>query len=361
MDHRIIDSVKALRVELHDLAERSGEETRTKAHLMAFLRAHTSLQLVDGGQWFYALHLEPGASETIAFRADMDAIPFEGGAAHLCGHDGHSAVLAGLGLFLEGKTLGRNIVLLFQHAEETGAGGAPCAQALWDLNASRVYAFHNIPGYALGTVLLRQGVFACASRGIALTFEGAPAHAAYPEDGRNPGFAAARLLSVLPSLTDPSRFTALTMATLVGATIGSDGYGSAAGTAQVRLTLRAIQDADMASLIHLLQSTAAAEATQDGVTVQTSFQDIFPATVNNTELLGRLTSVCEAQGLATENLPEPFRWSEDFAHYGNFLPAAMVGIGAGPHWPQLHTEGYDFNDAIIPTALTLFSSLAAFG
>lgn len=54
------------------------------------------MRIEDNGKWFYALHEWPDAHETIAFRADMDAFPFRSGAAHLCGHDGHSAVLAGL-------------------------------------------------------------------------------------------------------------------------------------------------------------------------------------------------------------------------------------------------------------------------
>ena len=187
--------VLALRSGLHRLAEPSGSEKRTKAFLMKFLRAHTSLRLEDEGAWFCAVHEEPGAAETVAFRADMDALPFRGGSAHLCGHDGHCAALAGLGLFLEHKKLGRNIVLLFQHAEETGAGGKVCCRALSKYGIDRIYAFHNIPGWEEGTVLLRRGTFACASRGMTLSFAGRPSHAAYPENGRNPGFAAARFLS----------------------------------------------------------------------------------------------------------------------------------------------------------------------
>jgi|GEM_PF-6890282 len=93
MEQRIIDAARALRAKLHGLAECSGEETQTKACLMEFLRGNTSLRLEDEGQWFCAVHEEPGAAETIAFRADMDALPTICGAAHLCGHDGHKFVV----------------------------------------------------------------------------------------------------------------------------------------------------------------------------------------------------------------------------------------------------------------------------
>ncbi len=94
MDQNILETVCALRAELNRLAERSGEEKRTKAHLMRFLGENTSLRLEDGGRWFCAVHEEQRARETVAFRAEMDALPFGEGAAHLCGHDGHCAVLA---------------------------------------------------------------------------------------------------------------------------------------------------------------------------------------------------------------------------------------------------------------------------
>ncbi|HIS31230.1 MAG TPA: hypothetical protein IAB44_06750 [Candidatus Limivivens intestinipullorum] len=39
----------------------------------------------------------------------------------------------------------------------------------------------------LGTVLLRDGVFSCASLGLTIRILGRQSHAAYPEQGRNPG------------------------------------------------------------------------------------------------------------------------------------------------------------------------------
>ena len=357
----ILETIRDLRAELHGLAERSGEETRTKMCLIEFLRGSTSLRIDDCGPWFCAVHEETDAKETIAFRAEMDALPFGEGAAHLCGHDGHCAALAGLGLWLEGKKLGRNVVLIFQHAEETGEGGKVCSEALRKYHISRIYAFHNIPGYSQGTVLLRRGTFACASRGMTLSFSGAPSHAAYPENGRNPGFSAARLISALPELAKRARCKGLTMATLIGARIGTKTFGSAAGSAGVWLTLRAWYEEDLAALIASIEETARTEASLDRVEVSFSFCDVFPATVNDDATLDRLIQICRETGLDCAEVPEPFRWSEDFGYYGTGAGAVMVGIGAGADWPQLHTENYFFNDRILPCALSLFTALAQSG
>lgn len=361
MEQREIEKILGLRRALHEIAELSGGEKRTKALLMDFLQQNTSMRLEDEGLWFCAVHEEPGARETVAFRADMDALPFRGAAAHLCGHDGHCAALAGFGLFLENRNLGRNVILIFQHAEETGAGGKICCGALRTHEVQRVYAFHNIPGWKEGSILLRRGTFACASRGMTLSFAGTPSHAAYPESGRNPGFAAARFLCALPELTEPSRYGGLTMATLIGAKIGERAFGCAAGEAEVWLTLRAWREKDMELLASSVEKAAHNEALRDGAGFSFSFCDVFPATVNDDETLERLKNICLEAGLDCEEVPEPFRWSEDFGYYGTDAKSVMVGIGAGRDWPQLHTERYEFNDRILPSAVKLFAALAQTG
>lgn len=170
-----------LRQALGQHGELSGQEAETRRLLREFLARHTSLEVYDLSGGLVAAHREP-QGPCIAFRGDMDAIPGPNGPYHGCGHDGHSALLAGLGLLLEGQRLGKSVLLLFQPAEETGQGAAPMAQAL--LAKERVQAivgFHNIPGYPLGQPLLRRGVFACASQGLLLHLQGKQAHAAYPE------------------------------------------------------------------------------------------------------------------------------------------------------------------------------------
>ena len=82
---------------------------------------------------------------------------------HACGHDGHTAI--GLGIAAElmkrkGELKGK-IKLFFQPAEETGEGGNPCSRLLEELGADRVYGFHNLPGYPLGTAVMRRETFSC--------------------------------------------------------------------------------------------------------------------------------------------------------------------------------------------------------
>lgn len=359
MDQTTLDKITALRQKLHISAEPSGEERNTKAILQQFLWENTSLQITDKGKWFIAEHREGDVLPNIAFRADMDALPLStGGASHMCGHDGHCASLAGLGMLLEGKRLGKNVFLLFQHAEETGRGGKECRSLIKENNIDEIYAYHNIPGWPEGSVLLRRGTFACSSKGMTARFAGEPSHAAYPEAGVNPGFAAAALISGLPGLLEPGRYKGMTLATLVGAGIGAKSFGTAAGEAEVWLTLRAWYEEDLNKLQSSIENTSRKAAEKDGAEVSFSFCEEFPETVNDDACLGKVADACEALGIRTAELPEPFRWSEDFGCYLKETKGAFFGIGDGVDYPQLHTGNFAFNDRILGTAVSVLEALA---
>lgn len=338
----------SLRHALHEIPELSGQEEQTEAMLRRFLREHTTLELADCGAGFYAAHREENPTRApLALRADFDALARpEGGAAHLCGHDGHAAALCAAALELEGKTLGRNVFLLFQRAEETGAGAAPCCVLFEKEQVAEIYGAHNLPGFPLGTVFTRPGTFACASRGMTLRFHGAPTHAAYPENGRNPALAVGTLLCRLPLLSAPERYTGMTLCTVIGAELGEKAFGAACADAELWLTLRAEHNRDLDALREAVLQEARALAAQEGLTFCFDEQDIFPATENDAACAEKVLRLCGGR-----TLDVPMRWSEDFGHYLMKVPGAFFGIGAGEAHAPLHTQDYEYPDALLaPTA-----------
>ena len=100
----------------------------------------------------------------------MDALPIQElndfdyrsavkGVAHLCGHDGHSAILVGVASLLKHNppALGR-VVLLFQPAEETGEGAAAVIsdKKFHQIKPDYAFALHNLPGFEKGTIFVRK-------------------------------------------------------------------------------------------------------------------------------------------------------------------------------------------------------------
>ncbi len=347
------ESIIELRHRLHGCPEISGQERRTRAVLKQFLEENTHLELQDCGEGFYAAFrsaLPKPGKKGIAFRADYDALALpEGGAAHLCGHDGHAAALCGAALLLEqrageGRDPGRDVFFLFQPAEETGAGAAPCCAIFEREEIEEIYGAHNLPGFAFGEVYTKEGTFACGSEGLTLRFLGKPTHAAYPELGVSPAPAVGQLLTEIPSFLNKKEhgYGGMVLCTVIGAQMGEKAFGAAAAKAEVWLTLRAERGADLEKLRQMVLSRANALAAQGGLILETEEQDVFPATENDKVCAEKVRKACGG-GI----LPEPMRWSEDFGHYLNHCRGGFFGIGAGEDYPGLHTETYEYPDGLL--------------
>lgn len=350
----MINDIINLRHELHNNPEPSGKERKTKALLIEFLRSRTTLEIHPCGDGFFAAHRESTAAKpSIALRADYDALPLpDGSAAHLCGHDGHAASLCGVALLLEGRRLDRNVFLLFQPAEETGQGAKKCSVLFDQEHRDEIYGAHNLPGYPLGQVFTRFDTFACASQGLILTLCGKPAHAAYPEHGISPAPAVGQFLCSLPSLSAPSRYTSMTLCTVIGTQMGERAFGKAASQAEIWLTLRAAQDIDMRELQTAIIGELQRLADEFHLTFSYRLQDIFPATRNHPLGVQRLLHM-----KGTQLLDSPMRWSEDFGHYLNHCSGAFWGIGAGETCAPLHTAGYEYPDDLLQPTIEAFYHL----
>lgn len=358
----------ALRQELHAHPELSGQEAWTKRRLMDFLRTHTALELVDRGNWFYAVYRGGSNRPGIAFRADMDAVaikeilplPYASGApgvSHKCGHDGHCAALCALAILVERQHADRDVYFLFQHAEENGAGAIVCRVLMKEAGIGEIYAFHNMPGQPLHSVAVTDGVMNCASEGMTIIFQGAPAHASRPEDGRNPAAAVAEIILAIPDLLDPNRYRGLVQCTVVHTLIGMENFGISAADARLSLTCRSHYEEELTRLKEALAALALEKAQRDGLEVSFHNRDAYPETSNHALCASKIRRAAGKLGLACMDLDEPFRASEDYGHYLKEIPGAIFFLGAGEETPMLHTPDYDFPDALLQTAVSMFLAI----
>jgi metal-dependent amidase/aminoacylase/carboxypeptidase family protein len=255
---------------------------------------------------------------------------------------------------LEGEKLGKNVFLLFQHGEESGIGGEECC-ALFDREqVQEIYGAHNLPGFPFGKVLTRPGTMACGSCGLTIRYTGAPAHAAYPEQGNNPAPAVGALLQALPMLTRAEDYEGMVRCTVIGCRMGEKAFGLSASSAEIWLTLRAERGADLEKLRAGVTEFAAAAARRQNLSFAAQWQDEFPATENDTAAAEKVMAVCGG-----ELLDEYMRWSEDFGWYLKRCRGAFFGIGCGEDWPGLHTGDYEYPDALLPITAEAFYQLAA--
>ncbi len=358
----------AFRHARHRTPEVSGTEAATaQAVLDATVITSPDAVLTGlGGHGVALVHDSRRDGPTVMLRAELDALPIQErathahasahpGRAHLCGHDGHMAILTGMAAHLSRRPPARGrVVLLFQPAEETGAGAAAVrADPRWpQIAPDWAFALHNMPGMALGAVAVARGPAHCASVGLRVRLTGRTAHAATPETGRSPAPCAARLVQALPGLAETDAWL-----TLCHLRVGDPAFGIAPGEAELWLTLRAVTDTGLKTLETAVQARIDAAATACGLTHSLTRHDHFPACTNHPDAVAVLDRAARAAGLPQGQTDLPMRASEDFGHFGHDARAAMALIGAGERCAALHSPDYDFPDALIAPGVALFAAI----
>ncbi len=355
------------RRELHRRPEVSGLERETAAAFAAMVASADEVVQGLGGHGVAAIWMGAEPGPTVMIRAELDALPIleTGGApwastlpgkGHLCGHDGHLAILAGVARLLSRHRPGSGrAVLLAQPAEEDGSGAAAVLAdpRFAALAPDWAFALHNWPGAPLGHALLKAGPANCASVGLRLHFAGRTAHAAEPQAGLSPAPVLARLIPALSALGPGGELTPdFRLVTVTHARLGEPAFGIAPGEGELWATLRCLTDDRMAAL--KAEALSLAQEAAGPLALTHSWHDDFAACTNHPRATRRLARAARALDLPLSEDGLPIRASEDFGRFGAGAKSAMLFLGAGTDHPRLHNPDYDFPDALIPIGAALF-------
>ena len=324
-----------------------------------------------GGHGVVATLRRGQSNRSVGLRADMDALPIEEttglpyasstqGVMHACGHDGHTVSLLGAATLLQqDQDWSGTIQLIFQPAEE-GAGGAldMIADGMLDrFPAERIFAYHNWPGLALGSIAVHTGPVMANASWLEITMEGQAGHAGMPHLTRDPVLAAAHALVALQSVVSRN-INPIDSAVLSICTVEA---GQAANQIPQRTTMRgtfrshrhAVRDALSEDIPRVVHGVAAALGVNASVTIKHG----TPATVNPPDQADFAAEVAMNMKLPVLRDMAPSMAAEDFGVYLLSRPGAFVWIGNGDS-AGLHSPAYDFNDAVLPIAATYLAQLA---
>ncbi|SFH05693.1 amidohydrolase [Palleronia marisminoris] len=366
-----LTAARALRRRLHARPELSGQEHETARIIAAEMRGAGAHEVLEGlgGTGVAAVFHGTGPGRCLMIRAELDALPIleesgvpwsseHDGVAHMCGHDGHMAILVALARALgRGFARGR-VVLLFQPAEEDGAGAKAVLAdpRTAGLAPDLVVSLHNLPGLPIGSAALADGPMGSASRGMRVRLTGREAHASSPEHGLSPRRALSRLMEGLTDL-DEGTFPAeqFALVTVAGVSMGGTAFGVAPGRGELRATLRTLTDERMAQLVRDAEALVRETAVADRLGVTIDYHEVFEATSNHPEAVKVLRRALDAAGVEHGPEGQPWRPSEDFGRLSALAPAAMLFLGAGEGQPPLHDPRYDFPDALIEVGARIFA------
>ena len=318
----------------------------------------------------------------IALRADMDALPiFEeadvpyrsevDGVAHLCGHDGHTAMLLGAAehLVSVADTIDGTVHFVFQPAEEAGGGGEVMVRdgLFRDVaaDATAVYGLHNWPRAISKT--LRPGGFAATAGPVMagadefeMVITGRGGHAAMPHVCVDPVLAGAQVVVALQALV--SRSTSPLDSVVVSVTCfgAGEAVNAIPETAVLKGTVRTFDEAVRKRVKARLLDTAAAVAGAFGATVDCDYVDGYPPTVNGADETA-FAAACAARVVGADNVvfdEPPSMGAEDFSYLLRERPGAYLWLGGDSDY-ALHHPRYVFDDATLTTGAAWFATVAS--
>ena len=382
-----------LRRDLHAHPESAYGEHRT-TRLVADRLARAGLHPVTlpESTGLY-VDIGPGASR-VALRADLDALPMEDeksvpyrstipGMCHACGHDAHTTMLVGAGLFLAeraaaadgergargergGRGLDGGVRLIFQPAEEAASGAKAVIAAGALDSVSGIFALHCDPRLDTGMVGVRSGAITAACDKVKVTLTGPGGHTARPHLTVDVVYALGKIVTEVPAAltrrVDPRAGLSLVW--------GHVSAGSAANAIPVQGvvegTVRCLDTDAWRSAVVLIEELVQSVAMPYGVTAKVEYLSAVPPTVNepaSSALLAAAAAAVLGPAAVTET-PQSLG-GEDFAWYLHQVPGAMARLGTRPPGAltagDLHQPTFDIDERAIGIGVRVLAALVSRG
>ena len=358
------DWIINIRRKLHRIPEDGFKEFKTQKVIMNALD-EIGIPYTTERTWVIALIEGAYPGETVAIRADMDALPLvepEGcpfrseheGMMHACGHDAHVAMALGAAKVLNGlkDQLHGQVKFLFQPAEETEGGAEPMvkAGAMENPHVDRVYGLHVMPHLPVGKIETRAGTLNASTDTVSLTIRGKAGHGAYPEQGNDAIVCAAQVISALQSIVARNVSPLQSAVLTIGKIEGGTAQNIICDEVRMRGTLRTANAELRAAMKARIESIVCGIAEAMNCTAEAKIIPGYAALVNNDNEAARIKRVA-GRLFGEENVvdkPAPSMGGEDFSFFSDCAPGAFFHVGCvKPEWmpaPPLHSKDFHIDE-----------------
>ncbi|HET9611149.1 MAG TPA: M20 family metallopeptidase [Acidimicrobiales bacterium] len=382
----LLDDVVSLRRDLHRRPELGLDLPRTQARVLDALDGLPLTVTTGERQSSIVADLDgdrPGP--TVLLRGDMDALPMPedtgldyasevDGAMHACGHDAHTAMLAGATRLLAARRsqLAGRVRFLFQPGEE-GHGGAAVALGEGLLEASDgaepvswAFAVHQSPSFPTGMVATRPGPLLASADEVFVTVRGRGGHASMPHLANDPVPVACEVVQALqtwvtrrvdvfqPAVVTVGRIRAGTTTNVIPETARLDG------------TIRTVSPRVRAEAHAAIRRIAEHVAAAHDMTAEVEIRDGYPVTVNDSAAAEDVLAT--ARWLVGDELslalPSPVMGAEDFSYVLDRVPGAMAFLGTRPAGVPAaevapnHSNRMVIDESAMATGVALYAAVA---
>jgi amidohydrolase len=322
------------------------------------------------------------ADRVIALRADIDALAMhEGGqakaeflsenegAAHCCGHDGHTANLLGTARILMKcrEELEGTILLVFQPGEEKlpGGGRLLCESGfLQEQGVDVIYGLHTAPFIKPGTIALRKGPMMARPDEFEIEIIGKGGHASAPHHAIDPIVLAAEVITQLQTIVSRSVNPVEPAVVTVGKVEGGSTHNIIPEKASMQGTVRTFSKKTSDLIKTRMEQILEGIAKGNQASFHFQFNEGYPAVINPPEASDAVINAA-SELVGRENvhlMNEPIMAGEDFAFYQQEFPGVFFALGSGSEktdsqWSWHHPR-YNIDEQCFKTGAALMAALA---
>ena len=321
---------------------------------------------------------KPGRS--VLLRGDMDALPMPeetgldfastvAGAMHACGHDAHTAMLAGAAELLcaRADTLAGQVHFMFQPGEEGWHGARfMIDDGLLDPLPDAAFALHVMPTGPGGLVAGRAGPLLAAADRLFIVVNGRGGHASMPHQTLDPIPVACEIVTAFQTMVtrkfDAADAVVVTVAKIVSGTTNN----VIPDSCELDGTMRTLSPKARSRLKEEITRLAEGIAAAHGLTATVRIEEGFPVTIcdERAVALGEVVSTQLFGDSAFHRMRDPIMGAEDFAYVLEKVPGAMFFLGVAHEGADLasccglHSTRMVLDEGVMPKGAALLAGLA---
>jgi hippurate hydrolase len=323
----------------------------------------------------------PSQGGTVLLRGDMDALPMQEdtglsfaskqpGRMHACGHDAHTAMLAGAVKLLHANRarLAGSVKFMFQPGEEGYHGALRMIEdGLLDGSPKpdAAFAIHVTTNAPAGVVTSKAGAIMASTDEVQITIRGKGGHAALPYLALDPVPIAAEIVMALQAMVtrriSPFDPVILTIAKIEAGTTRN----VVPETASLLGTLRSLSETSRRIAREGIERVATKIAEAHGGRAEVTLTRGYNVTINDGRMVALASDAAHAV-LGEKSfirMPAPIMGAEDFSYVLERMPGCMVFLGVSPtanpiEAAPIHSNRMTLEERAMANGIALYAAVA---
>ena len=330
---KIKGEIISIRRKLHQIPKLGDDLPKTRSFIINELKKYDVeiLENVDNNG-IVAILRGGKEGKTIAYRADMDALPIleentceyksqHPVKMHACGHDSHVAIaLSILKVFsLIKDEIRGNVKFIFQPAEETLGGALKMIEdkVLENPKVDYIFGSHVNPDIESGKIGIRSGGLMAGVDEFEIEIQGKGGHAGIPHKAINPLVVASKIVCELESIKNyfinSGDRVVISICTMEGGEAINIIPHNAKITGTIRYFTLETQEIVMDKFYKIINNISDIY----GATCKIDYVKLFPPVINNSNVISDMKSVLKKYKLDNKifSIENPSMGGEDFSFF----------------------------------------------